>query len=83
MGRHDKTLAAIFASPVRSNIKWRDIESLLSWLGAALSEAEGSRVCVQLNGVVATFHRPHPRPDADKGAVVSVRRFLLSAGVLP
>jgi hypothetical protein len=26
MGKHDKTLAAIFADPVSANIKWRDIE---------------------------------------------------------
>ncbi len=36
-----------------------------------------------LNGVLATFHRPHPQPVTDKGAVKSVRRFLANAGVLP
>lgn len=36
-----------------------------------------------LNGVLATFHRPHPEPTTDKGAVKSVRRFLENAGVRP
>ena len=34
-----------------------------------------------LNGVVAVFHRPHPRKETDKGALKSVRRFLMNAGV--
>ena len=27
------------------------------------------------------FHRPHPRSETDKGAIISVRRFLQNAGV--
>jgi hypothetical protein len=43
----------------------------------------GSRVRVLLNGRVATFHRPHPQKETDKGALVSARRFLTEAGVTP
>jgi len=78
-----KTLTAIFADPVRSDIKWNDIESLFAAFGGNVEEARGSRVCVEINGVVAHFHRPHPQPDTDKGAVKSVRRFLENAGVKP
>lgn len=81
MGKHDDTLAAIFADPVRSNIPWSDIESMLRNLGAEISEGRGSRVRVFLAGVRAVFHRPHPQKETDKGAVRSVRRFLSEAGV--
>jgi hypothetical protein len=81
MGRHDKTLEAIFAEPVRANINWSDIESLFKHLGADVTEGRGSRVRVALNGVRAVFHRPHPQKETDKGAVRSVRRFLTEAGV--
>ncbi|MBQ4566791.1 MAG: type II toxin-antitoxin system HicA family toxin [Desulfovibrio sp.] len=74
---------AIFADPVRSGIKWADIEALFIACGGTLEEARGSRVCVEINGVIAHFHRPHPQPDTDKGALKSVRRFLTNAGVLP
>ncbi|NIR55467.1 MAG: addiction module toxin, HicA family, partial [Nitrospinaceae bacterium] len=47
------------------------------------SEGSGSRVRVVLNGIRAIFHRSHPRPEANKGAVKSVRRFLKEAGVKP
>jgi hypothetical protein len=81
--KHRKTLEAVFADPVRSDIKWADIEALFAACGAAIEEARGSRLCVELNGRVGHFHRPHPQPDTNKGAVKSVRRFLESAGVKP
>ena len=81
--KHRKTLKAIFEKPVRSNIPWKDIESLLLACGAEISEGKGSRVRIALSGVRAVFHRPHPRKETDKGAVVSMRRFLTEAGVTP
>jgi hypothetical protein len=81
--RHSRTLAVIFESPERANIAWRDIEALFQTLGAEVSEGSGSRVRVALNGVRAVFHRPHPRKEANKATVKSVRRFLEAAGVKP
>jgi hypothetical protein len=83
VGKHDRTLAAIFAEPTRANIPWSDVEALLVHMGAELSEGAGSRVRVYLNGVRAVFHRPHPRKETDRGAVRSLRRFLGEAGVVP
>ncbi|MBB5752123.1 hypothetical protein GGQ63_001175 [Prosthecomicrobium pneumaticum] len=77
------TLDALFAEPVRAGIVWRDIEALLAACGAEMSEGQGSRVRVALNGVRAVFHRPHPQKETDKGAVKSVRRFLLEAEIAP
>jgi hypothetical protein len=77
--KHEKTRNAIFENPVRSNIEWKDIDSLFIHLGAKISERTGSRVGVYLNGVVAIFHRPHPEKETDKGAVKSVRQFLTNA----
>lgn len=79
--KHHKTLEAIFEDPVKANIAWRDIEALFEELGAEISEGSGSRIRVALNDVRAVFHRPHPRPETKKGAVKSVRRFLIEAGV--
>lgn len=73
----------VFESPVHAGIPWRDIEALFLALGGELSEGSGSRVGVKLNGIRAVFHRPHPQKEADKGAVRSVRRFLMTSGVFP
>ena len=81
--KHRKTLEAIFENPVRATIAWRDIEALFEVLDAEISEGSGSRVRVALNDVRAVFHRPHPQPETNKGAVKSVRRFLQEAGVTP
>ncbi len=81
--KHRTTLIAIFAKPVQSGIEWKAVESLLDALGAELSQGKGSRVRIALNGRRAVFHRPHPRKETDKGAVVSMKRFLTVAGVDP
>jgi hypothetical protein len=78
-----KTLEDIFRRPVSSSILWRDVESLLRALGAEISEGQGSRVRVKLNGVRAVFHRSHPHKETDKGAMASIKRFLENAGVGP
>lgn len=74
-------LNAIFRDPIHANIMWSDVESLLEALGAELSEGNGSRVRVYLKGVRAVFHRPHPEKEVDKGAIKSIRRFLMEAGI--
>lgn len=81
--RHRTTLELIFARPVNGSIRWADIKALFVSLGAEVSEREGSRICVVLFGEVRVFHRPHPSPDADKGAVASIRKWLESHGVKP
>ena len=78
-----KTLRAIFETPTRANLRWTDIEKCLATLGAEISEGSGSRVRIKLNGERMTFHRPHPSPDTDKGAVVTLRNFLKNAGYDP
>lgn len=81
--KHIKTLALIFKQPVSANIDWKDIESLLIGLGAEISEREGSRIGIRLFADRRVFHRPHPSPKTDKGAVASVREWLKRNGVTP
>jgi len=80
---HERTLGQLWAHPVSANLAWKDIEALFRALGAEVSEREGSRVAVVLFGEVKVFHRPHPSPHTDKGAVASVRRWLEQHGVKP
>lgn len=79
--KHKKTYQEIYTDPVKADIVWSDIEGLFVALGATVSEGNGSRVRVELNGERAVFHRPHPEKTTDKGAVKSVRRFLENAEV--
>ncbi len=80
---HQKILERIFARPASGTLPWRDIETLLIALGAEVSEREGSRVGIKLFGEVRVFHRPHPSPNTDKGALASVRKWLHDHGITP
>lgn len=71
-------LEAIFRHPTQSGIRWDDIESLLLACGADIEERAGSRIGIELNGV-----RAHARPEATRGAVEAMRRFLREAGIEP
>ena len=79
--KQKKVYEKIFKNPVQSDIEWLDIEKFLKSLGAAISEGNGSRVRIELNGERAVFHRPHPDKITDKGDVKSMRKFLENAGV--
>jgi hypothetical protein len=78
---HLKTLNDVFSQPVPSTLEWRRIESLFVALGAKTIEGSGSRVRFVLNGVIATFHRPHPAKEAKPYQVRDARTFLENAGV--
>ena len=82
-GKHKRTLELIFSRPLSGSLPWRDIEALFQALGGDVSERAGSRVAVVLFGEVRVFHRPHPSPDIDKGAVASIRKLFEEHGVTP
>jgi len=79
--KHERTLASVFSEPVSGNIHWRDIESMLNWLGADVQPGHGARFKVILNGVEGTLHRPHRSNAASKHDVRHLREFLTAAGI--
>jgi HicA toxin of bacterial toxin-antitoxin, len=81
--KHRRTLELIFAHPTSGNVQWKDVEALFRELKAEIGEREGSRVAVVRFGEVRVFHRPHPSPNTDKGAVVSIRKWFEQHGVVP
>ena len=81
--RHRDTLNHIFQTPPPSGLKWSAIESLIKALGGEIKQGNGSRCRFLLYGSIARFHRPHPSPDTDKGALVNLRDWLESIGVKP
>lgn len=78
-----KTLAAVFADPVSGTVEWSAIETLLVAAGCEVIEGSGSRVRFVFDGMVATFHRPHPAKEAKRYQVRDAREFLLRIGVKP
>ena len=79
--KQERILLAIQASPTPADLRWDDIESLFRTLGATVSQGNGSRVRVSLNGVKAVFHKPHPNNEGGRSCVKGIRQFLESANV--
>lgn len=79
--RHRKVLHAIFAHPINANIDFKDVEHVLSELGAEIDNKSGSRIGISLKGhSVAIHHGNHSMP---KEEVIQVRKFLEGCGVKP
>ena len=76
-------LSAIFARPTSASIPFADIEALMKGLGGTVSEREGSRVKIELQGEQWRCHRPHPGKDAKRYQVEEARELLERVGVKP
>ena len=81
--KHESQLRAIFHDPVSGNIHWREVESLLSHIGATIAPAHGARFQVTLNGIDCFLHHPHQGSVCDRNLIRYLREFLLRAGVKP
>jgi hypothetical protein len=81
--KNTRVLEAIFAQPVTADLRWSDVETMLAALGAIITQGRGSRVRIVLNDRRMVFHAPHPQPTLVKDAVMSIRRFLIEAGIEP
>ena len=46
--KHDNLIRAIFHDPISGNLQWREVESLLRHLGAAIESLSGTRIRVKL-----------------------------------
>ena len=77
------TYDALFAEPIRRNIDWSDLGSLVKALGGEVMQGDGSRVRFDLNGVSLNIHSPHPQKELKRYQVKAVRDFLMSAGIEP
>jgi hypothetical protein len=82
--RHPRMSRAVFTDPVFPQIEWQAVEALLLAVGCRVIEgAAGSRVRFERDGVVASFHRPHPAKEAKRYQVRDAREYLRKLGAAP
>lgn len=79
--KHDSLLQTVFHDPISGNIHWREVESLLHHLGAAVEPAHGARFKVMLNGTEGFLHHPHHSSVLTRDHVKALRELLTRAGV--
>lgn len=80
---HQKTLALVFADPVKGTVPWSRIEVMLKALGCSVTDGKGSAATFESDGRKLTVHRPHPGKEALRYRVLAVRDFLVKIGVTP
>jgi hypothetical protein len=79
--KHASLLRSIFEGPVGGNVHWREVESMLTHLGAKVEPHHGASFRVVLNDVEGFIHRPHNSTTCTKQELRHVRDYLVSAGV--
>ena len=78
--RHRRTLERMRASPTPADIRWAEIESLMTALGISLVERAGSRVQMTKGTESIVVHRPHPQPETRRDTVRDILRFIERIG---
>jgi hypothetical protein len=76
---HRRTAEAILSHPVRHNIAWREVLSLLEAIGEVIEEHNG-KFKVSVGGETETLRRPSGK-DVSEQMVVDLRRMLGAAGI--
>ncbi len=78
---HRKVLHALFAHPVSANIGFKDVEHLLTDLGAEIDNRRGARISVKLSGHSVAVH--HAQKSLPVEEVQQIRKFLETCGINP
>lgn len=81
--KHQVLLRTIFQDPLPTSLHWREVESLLSHLGATIEPSHGARFKVTLNNASDFLHHPHHSSDCSRDLIKQVRALLAHAGVSP
>ena len=74
-----KTYEAIFATPIKRNIVWNEVVSLVEAMGGNVVQGNGSRVRFSMNGISLNIHSPHPQKELKRYQVKDVRVFIETA----
>ena len=78
---HRDTLAKIFTHPTSGNIEWREVLSLLDYVGTTTEERNG-KFRVTVGSETEVLEAPRGK-DIDEQMIVDLRRMLRGAGLSP
>lgn len=78
---HRDTVRKIFSHPTSGNIEWRDVLSLLEYLGTTTEERNG-KFKVTVGSDTEVLEAPRGK-DIDEQMIVDLRRMLRAAGLSP
>jgi hypothetical protein len=81
--KNRRALTAIFAKSTSASFIFSEFEALVKANGGSVTEREGSRVEITLEGEHMHCHRPHPCKDAEGYQVEEMRALFERVGIKP
>ena len=79
--KHLKVLSAIFSDHPSSNLHWKEIESLLKYLGAEFRQGTGASKVVIIQGKEHTLHPGSHSSTISKNSLHELKKYLESVNV--
>ena len=79
--RHKKTLASLFFTPIKKNIKWSDVEKLIGAVGGEIKQGDGSRIRINISNQSLNIHTPHPQKELKPYQVRALKKLFSDTGV--
>ena len=79
--KQQKTFKSLFCNPVKKNIKWTDVESLIVGVGGQVKCGDGSRIRIVLDECSLNIHTPHPQKELKPYQIRAIRKLLLEKGL--
>ena len=76
-------LRLVYKQPTSASVVFSQIESLVLALGGTVTEREGSRIKIALQGEQWHCHRPNPGKEAKRYQVEECRELLQKLGIEP
>ena len=81
--KQTKTLERLFDNPVRNNINWVDVVSLILAVDGVIEQGNGSRVRLSIGEQSLNIHTPHPQKELKPYQVRAIRKLLSEQGIEP
>ncbi|MGK7879202.1 MAG: type II toxin-antitoxin system HicA family toxin [Crocosphaera sp.] len=78
-----KIYDSIFREPMRDNILWDDVITLIKAIGGTATEEDNRGVRFDLNKLSLNIHSPHPQKQLKRYQIKAIREFLFKARINP
>lgn len=81
--KQQKTLKSLFDNPIKRNIKWADVESLIAGVHGQINQGNGSRIRIVLGEQSLNIHTPHPHKELKPYQIRAIRQLFIEQGLKP
>ncbi|MEL4896213.1 type II toxin-antitoxin system HicA family toxin [Crocosphaera sp. Alani8] len=78
-----KIYDSIFTEPMKLNILWDDVVTLIKAVGGTVTQENNSGVRFDFKNLSLNIHSPHPQKELKRYQIKAIREFLFKARINP